>query len=101
MPPMLRKPRWVSPRTGCSILSTSAPQSARIAPAAGTNVNCASSRTRKPSITLTICATLLGVKRHRKCRRRPEGLTVDVGVFLGQQVDVAQSIEQAFDRDAR
>ena len=49
---MLMKPRWVSPRTGCSTLMTSAPQSARIAPAAGTKVNCATSRTRTPSITL-------------------------------------------------
>src|SRR5438128_376047 len=32
-PPMLMKPRWVSPRTGCSTLMTSAPQSARMAPA--------------------------------------------------------------------
>src|SRR6478735_4545769 len=51
-PPMLMKPRWVSPRTGCSTLMTSAPQSARMAPAAGTKVNCATSRTRTPSITL-------------------------------------------------
>ncbi len=32
---MLMKPRWVSPRTGCSTLMTSAPQSARIAPGRG------------------------------------------------------------------
>ena len=51
-PPMLMKPRWVSPRTGCSTFMTSAPQSARIAPAAGTNVNWATSRTRTPCITL-------------------------------------------------
>ena len=70
MPPMLRKPRWVSPRTGCSILMTSAPQSARMAPAAGTKVNCATSRTRTPSITLTISGTLLRVERHRKCNWR-------------------------------
>ena len=65
-PPMLMKPRWVSPRTGCSTLMTSAPQSARIAPAAGTNVNCATSRTRTPSITLvtsqplTVTASVCG-----------------------------------------
>src|ERR1700733_9393806 len=51
-PPMLMKPRWVSPRPGCSTLMTSAPQSARIAPAAGTKVNWATSRTRTPAITL-------------------------------------------------
>src|SRR5260221_2371530 len=53
---MLRKPRWVSPRNGCSILMTSAPQSARIPPAAGTNVNCATSSTRTPAMTLLMYA---------------------------------------------
>src|ERR1700745_248924 len=100
MPPTLRKPRWVSPRTGCSTLMTSAPQSARMAPAAGTNVNCASSRTRKPAITFTISGTLLGVERHRKRRRRTEGLAVDVRVVVGPQLDVGQSTQQAFECDA-
>src|SRR5262245_6611294 len=99
MPPMLRKPRWVSPRTGCSTLMTSAPQSARIAPAAGTNVNCASSRTRKPSITLTIFGTLLRLERHGKRGRRTERLAVDVWIAVGQQGDVGQTVQQAFERD--
>src|SRR4029079_9844735 len=105
MPPIERKPRWVSPRTGCSTLMTSAPQSARIAPAAGTKVDWATSRTRTPSITLiTIrppgrfvsphCA-----KRNRKRRRGTEGLTVDVRVVVGDQLDFGQSVEQAFERD--
>src|SRR5947209_4698258 len=51
-PPIVAIPRWVSPRSGCSTLITSAPQSARIAPAAGTNTNCATSRTRTPFMTL-------------------------------------------------
>src|SRR4029077_4084841 len=95
MPPILRKPRWVAPRTGCSILRTSAPQSARMAPAAGTNVNCANSRTRKPDIAFTIPRSpLLWVERDRKCRRRTERLTVDVWVGVGAQVDVGQSGQQ-------
>src|SRR6201996_9254559 len=98
MPPMLMKPRWVSPRAGCSTLRTSAPQSARMAPAAGTNVNCATSRTRKPSMTLTISGTLLGVERHRKRIRGTEGLPVDMRVVVGQQGDVGQPIQQAFQR---
>src|SRR5438445_4238137 len=44
------RPRCGSPPSGCSILSTSAPHSARTAPAAGTNVHDASSTTRIPSI---------------------------------------------------
>src|SRR3954453_9101027 len=43
-------PRWASPVTACSTLITSAPQSASTAPAAGVKVNCATSRTRTPSI---------------------------------------------------
>src|SRR5580698_1057736 len=100
MPPMLRKPRWVSPRTGCSIFRTSAPQSARMAPAAGTNVNCATSRTRKPAITLTIVGTLLCVERDRKGCRRTERLPVDMRIVVGQQGDIDQTIQQAADRDA-
>src|SRR5260370_13459429 len=45
---------WASPVSACSTLITSAPQSARTAPAAGTNVNCATSRTRTPSIGRSI-----------------------------------------------
>src|ERR1700724_648160 len=52
-------PRWASPVSACSTLITSAPQSARTAPAAGTKVNCATSRTRTPSIgritTVLLC----------------------------------------------
>src|SRR6516162_4315480 len=105
MPPMLRKPRWVSPRSGCSTLMTSAPQSARMAPAAGTNVNCATSRTRKPSITLTNFSlppwNLLRVERHRKRVCRPEGLTVDMWVLIGNEIHVGHPAQQAFQRDPR
>src|SRR4051812_25023938 len=44
------RPRIASPRSTCSILITSAPQSARIADAAGTNVCSATSRMRIPSM---------------------------------------------------
>src|SRR5271165_7157206 len=43
-------PRWASPVTACSTLTTSAPQSARTAPAAGVKVNCATSTIRTPFI---------------------------------------------------
>ncbi len=43
--------------------------------------------------------TYFGVECHRKRRRRTEGLTVDVRVAIGQQVDVGQPIQQAFERD--
>src|ERR1700761_1314272 len=46
--PELMRPRCGSPVSGCSILMTSAPQSASTAPAAGTNVHAASSMTRMP-----------------------------------------------------
>src|SRR4029453_2243249 len=50
-PPTVSSPRCASPRVGCSTLITSAPQSASTAPADGTNVYSATSRTRTPSIT--------------------------------------------------
>src|ERR1700727_1483320 len=53
-PNTLTKPRWASPVTGCSIFTTSAPQSARTAPADGTKVNCATSSTRTPLSGLCI-----------------------------------------------
>src|SRR6201996_602203 len=53
-PSTLTSPRWASPVTGCSILTTSAPQSASTAPADGTYVNCATSRTRTPASGLSI-----------------------------------------------
>src|SRR6202043_4179854 len=53
-PNALPKPRWASPVTGCSIFTTSAPQSARTAPADGTKVNCATSSTRTPLSGLCI-----------------------------------------------
>src|ERR1700722_14185095 len=49
--PVAARPRMASPRSIGSILITSAPQSARSAEAAGTNVCSAASRTRTPSIT--------------------------------------------------
>src|SRR5437868_2915992 len=48
--PVEASPRAASPRVMCSILITSAPQSLRIAEAAGTNVWSARSRMRIPSI---------------------------------------------------
>src|SRR5690349_1284526 len=48
---MAESPRCGSPVTGCSTLMTSAPHSARTAPAAGTNVHDATSTTRTPSMT--------------------------------------------------
>ena len=56
-PPTVSSPRCASPRVGCSTLITSAPQSASTAPADGTKVYSATSRTRTPSIT--------------RCMRRP------------------------------
>src|SRR5271156_6359261 len=53
-PNTLTKPRWASPVTGCSIFTTSAPQSASTAPADGTKVNWATSSTRTPSSGLRI-----------------------------------------------
>ncbi|CAI7975295.1 hypothetical protein FRAHR75_170062 [Frankia sp. Hr75.2] len=49
-------PRWASPYSACSTLITSAPQSARTAPEAGTKVYWATSSTRTPSIGRAICA---------------------------------------------
>ena len=48
--PLEARPRMASPRSGCSILMTSAPQSARMADAAGTKVCSATSRMRTPSM---------------------------------------------------
>src|SRR3954453_10978411 len=45
-------PRIGSPCSGCSTLTTSAPHSARMAPAAGTKAYKATSRTRMPSMAL-------------------------------------------------
>ena len=57
------RPRCPSPRSACSTLITSAPQSARIAPAAGTNVNWATSSTRTPCIGCSISCPLLALRR--------------------------------------
>ena len=46
--PEVTKPRCGSPVSGCSILMTSAPHSARTAPAIGTYVQAATSTTRMP-----------------------------------------------------
>src|SRR2546427_11875458 len=51
-------PRCGSPLVGCSILITSAPQSASTAPAAGTNHQCATSTTRTPCRTSLIGGAL-------------------------------------------
>src|ERR1700730_12921630 len=53
-PNTLTNPRWASPVTGCSIFTTSAPQSASTAPADGTKVNWATSSTRTPVSGLRI-----------------------------------------------
>ena len=50
MTPLEASPRMASPRSGCSTLMTSAPQSARMADAAGTKVCSATSRMRTPSM---------------------------------------------------
>src|SRR3984893_13638809 len=101
---MLMKPRWVSPRTGCSTLITSAPQSARMAPAAGTNVNWATSRTRKPSITLTIPAPPRtrspdDVEGYWQRGRLPEWVAVGLRIVVGDQGDVRQPVEDALQGD--
>src|SRR5437773_9437322 len=56
--PEVTSPRCGSPLVGCSILITSAPQSASTAPAAGTNHHCATSRTRTPCRTPLIGGSL-------------------------------------------
>src|SRR5580658_4662507 len=59
MTPVAASPRMASPRSVGSILMISAPQSARRAEAAGTNVCSATSRTRTPFITaVALTATL-------------------------------------------
>lgn len=45
-----RRPRCASPLTACSTLMTSAPHSLSTAPAAGVNVNCATSTIFTPRI---------------------------------------------------
>src|SRR5207248_8178251 len=57
--PEVTRPRWGSPVAGCSTLMTSAPHSARTAPAAGTNVHDATSTTRTPSMTPPMRGQLL------------------------------------------
>src|SRR5262249_58516647 len=52
--PAVTSPRCGSPVTGCSTLTTSAPQSASTAPAEGTNHHCATSITRTPASTCSI-----------------------------------------------
>src|SRR2546425_9803692 len=56
--PEVTSPRCGSPLVGCSILITSAPQSASTAPAAGTNHHCATSTTRTPCRTPLIGGSL-------------------------------------------
>src|SRR6058998_1656029 len=56
--PEVTSPRCGSPLVGCSILITSAPQSASTAPAAGTNHHCATSTTRTPARTWLIGRSL-------------------------------------------
>src|SRR5262245_13990158 len=54
-----RRPRWASPVTACSILMTSAPQSASTAPAAGVKVNWATSTILTPFMGWYVTATPL------------------------------------------
>src|SRR5207244_2298104 len=56
--PEVTSPRCGSPLAGCSILITSAPQSASTAPAAGTNHHCATSTTRTPCRTPLMAGSL-------------------------------------------
>ena len=69
MPIRALRPRWASPVSACSTLMTSAPQSAKTAPAAGTKVNCATSSTRTPSIGRITVSPL----RFRGWRRASRG----------------------------
>src|SRR4051812_29444714 len=62
--PVAASPRIASPRSTCSILMTSAPQSAIRAEAAGTNVCSATSRMRTPCITAVIDSPL---HQHASC----------------------------------
>src|SRR5262249_43555338 len=67
MIPELIKPRSGSPRTGCSILMTSAPQSASTVPAPGTKNHSATSSIRTPSSTLSMDAPPCVTPEHSYC----------------------------------
>src|SRR5262249_31392350 len=72
--PDVTSPRCGSPVTGCSTLTTSAPQSASTAPPDGTNHHCATSTTRTPSSTRGIrCAYHTGTPGDHAATRRPPG----------------------------
>ncbi len=58
MTPLEARPRMASPRLMCSILMTSAPQSARMAEAAGTKVCSATLRIRTPFMMSVIWISL-------------------------------------------
>src|ERR1700687_3264966 len=60
MMPELIRPRRGSPRVGCSILITSAPQSANTVPAPGTKNHSAASINRTPSSTFSMDVSLQG-----------------------------------------
>src|SRR5688572_8207737 len=81
-------PRCASPRTGCSILITSAPQSVSTAPAAGTNVNWATSSIRTPFMTWVIV---------RSPSRRVEADGFLVGELVQALLAVLTAIARALD----
>ena len=65
-----RRPRCASPVTACSTLMTSAPQSVRTAPAAGVNVNWATSTILTPFIGWCIASTSLSLSLEAETVRR-------------------------------
>src|SRR3954454_6547406 len=69
--PEVMSPRCGSPVVGCSILMTSAPQSASTAPAAGTNVHVATSMTRTPARTSSTTPPRHACGAGRYFRRMP------------------------------
>ena len=78
MDPTVNRPRCASPLSACSTLMTSAPHSARTAPAAGTNVYWATSTTRTPCIgweairssSPSVLGVVLATLRRRPSRSR-------------------------------
>src|SRR5579862_4104933 len=66
MRPEVNRPRWGSPCSGCSILTTEAPQSDRTAAAEGTNPHSATSSTRTPP-SIDGCSATVEHQREAHC----------------------------------
>ena len=73
MTPLEARPRMASPRSTCSTLITSAPQSARMAEAVGTNVCSATSRMRTPFMMSVMEISPFGCVWSGDARQRPPG----------------------------